>query len=101
MVGLAVVVLAGFVLLLWLVGHWFGRVLAFLGLMLPLGFVGYLIGAALQNNPVPHPEQFQLLGVIGMILGAAAAWPVSGVPIYIQRRRIVILPPSRNVTRSF
>ena len=101
MVWLAAVVMGGFVLLLWLVGHWFGRALAFLGLLFPLGLIGYLIGAALQNNPIPHPEQFQLLGVIGMVLGAVAAWPVSGVPIYIQRRRPVIIPPSRSVTRSF
>ncbi len=71
----------------WLRGHWFVRVLAFLGMVPVLGLVGFLVGAALQNNPVPHPEQFPFLGIIGMLSGIAAAWPLSGLPSRYHRAK--------------
>lgn len=87
MVWLAFGAFAALGLYFWLRGHWFVRVLVFPIFAVTLGFVGYLIGAALQNNPVPHPEQTQILGIIGMLAGLVAAWPVSGLPIRHRRRR--------------
>jgi hypothetical protein len=76
-------VLAAGVLWAWLAGHWFGRVLAFIVFAAVLAaIVGGLISGSLdQINP------------FGAIIGAVAAWFVSGIPIYCQRHK------ARSMTR--
>jgi hypothetical protein len=73
------VALACGLLYFWLVGHWFGRVLAFLVFAGLLGLGG---GMALADSHAAAP------GAFGAILGIALAWPVSGIPIYVRRAQI-------------
>jgi hypothetical protein len=74
------------VLYVWLAGHWFGRVVAFLAFLVPFGLVGFMIGVTLQQNAHPNPEAFPIFGIFTMLLGAYAAWPVSGLPAWYRQR---------------
>ncbi|MES2340031.1 MAG: hypothetical protein V4537_18205, partial [Pseudomonadota bacterium] len=58
----------------WLTGNPFGRVLAFLVLAVVLAAVGAVVAGDLE-----HPN------LIGLLIGVALAWPVSGIPIYVRR----------------
>jgi hypothetical protein len=86
--GLALAALvAGVVLLyVWLSGHWFARVLAFLVLVVPLSFLGSAYG-----------EPYHA-GLLGLILGGTAAWFLTGIPIYV-RRRVAFSAPSTQTQR--
>jgi hypothetical protein len=64
---------------LWLIGHWFARVLVFL----VLAAVGFIAGA---NVPTPSPAGSIICGLIG----AALAWPLASIPIYYWRRPIML-----------
>ena len=66
----------------WLIGHWFARVLVFLGLglLMALGGGNLLADTAKPPNPAS--------AIFGAILGGALAWPVSGIPIYYWRHKI-------------
>ena len=81
MVFLIGAALAAAVLYLWLRGHWFARVLVFLGLLLP----GVLVFA----TPAVWSGFSSMPGSIVpvWVLGGIAAWFVSGLPIYIRRWR--------------
>lgn len=59
------------VLFFWLTGHWFARVVAFLLFAGAFGFFGVLLTGMEHNN-----------GWLGLLLGIALAWPVSGIPVY-------------------
>jgi len=73
--GLALVLLY-----FWLLGHWFARVVMFLALAVAFGALGALFTGA--GGP---PAQNHAL--VGMLIGAALAWPVSSIPIYYLRSR--------------
>lgn len=62
----------------WLCGHWFARVVSFLLFAVLLGFIGACMTGML--GPQEHNN-----GWVGMLLGFAAAWPVSGIPVYVRR----------------
>jgi hypothetical protein len=63
----------------WLAGHWFARVVAFLAFATLFGFGG----AVLFANGMPGVTTAGIsLGAIG---GVVLAWPVAGIPTYIQR----------------
>lgn len=62
-------------LLLWLVGHRIGRVIAFLVLAPVLGL---LIGGL---TPIPAGQSYNWAG---LIVGIVLAFPASGIPIYYQ-----------------
>ena len=67
------------VLWLWLSGHWFGRVLAFL----TFGVVFAGIGGLLYYGAAGHPDP----GIVfGCIVGLAAAWPVASLPTWRAQR---------------
>jgi hypothetical protein len=80
--GLALVALAVGVVLLyyWLLGHWFARVLTFLALAVIMGMGLALLMASAANAGAAN-------GPFGLLLGAALAWPVSGIPAYYWRWR--------------
>lgn len=67
--------LAAGLLCLWLAGGWFGRVLAFVVLAIPLGLIvsTAVTGSLDQINPV------------ALLAGAVAAWFVGGIPAYVRR----------------
>lgn len=69
-------ILALVLLYFWLIGHWFARVVAFLVLAMLLGGAGWLVTGG-----------YGLLSMFGFLLGAALAWPVSGIPAYYYRGR--------------
>ncbi len=80
-------VIIGFLLALpllyfWLsADHWFARVVAFLLLSVVLGGIGaWIFGIA-----GPAETNYAWAGVL---LGIAAAWPVSGLPTYVHRHRV-------------
>lgn len=75
LIGLAV---AGVLLYFWLLAHWFARVICFLAFAAIFGLAGALWFASIN-----HDATF-----VGGILGAALAWPVSGIPIYYWRYRL-------------
>ena len=77
LIGLAAAVA---VLYVWLAGHWFGRVLAFLVLAVPLG-----AGGAMLFITTPAGADNPTGAVIGAILGVLAAWFVSSIPTYRSR----------------
>ena len=63
----------------WLVGNWFGRVVAFPLLAIIVGFVGaWVIGN------IGHSEK---ASIWGFFIGVALAWPISGIPGYVRRRQ--------------
>ncbi|HXA26118.1 MAG TPA: hypothetical protein VNW90_27875 [Acetobacteraceae bacterium] len=62
-------------LLLWLSGHRFGRVIAFL-VLAPV--MGLLIGGL---TPAPAGQNYNWLG---LVVGIVLAIPASGLPIYYQ-----------------
>ena len=66
----------------WLRGHWFVRVLAFLALALAFGFLGGMM-TGLDARPGSGDNHAWL----GILLGLAIAWPVSGIPLYARRWR--------------
>lgn len=76
MVVLIGLVLAGAVLYVWLRGHWFGRVLAF------LAFGGFLAfaGVAIRDG---NPDA--ILFVIG---GLAIGWVIASIPMWVRTSRI-------------
>lgn len=86
MLPLGAVALGLFLLFAWLAGHWFGRVVAFLVFLVPFGLVGYLTGAAIQYGAHPNSDAFPIYAVFTMLLGAYAAWPVSGLPARHRQR---------------
>lgn len=69
------------VLVFWLLGGWFARVLAFVALVVVLGGVGALTaGSAVgaQNH-----------GAWGFVIGVLLAWSISGIPVYYRRSKSV------------
>jgi len=68
----------------WLLGHWFARVVMFL----LLAVVGFIAGAALASAS-PNPPTFAL--VLFGLIGAALAWPLSGIPIYYWRHQFRLM----------
>lgn len=74
------IVLALGLLYFWLQGHWFARVVAFLLLAALFGLIGALLTGADGPPGTNH-------GWVGLLLGAALAWPVSGIPIYWHRHQ--------------
>lgn len=81
MVFLIVAAAAVPLLYFWLIGHWFGRVLAFLTFGAVLGFIGAMMFGADARPPAVN------IAWLGVLLGFALAWPVSGIPIYVRRHQ--------------
>lgn len=81
LIGLAV---AAALLYFWLIGHWFARVLVFLGLA-PTIFVVLLATS--------HYSETAAAGaiIIAGSLGLALAWPLAGLPVYYWRHRIKLM----------
>ena len=82
MVWLAFAASAAIALYLWLRGHWFARVLAFLGLI-PIGLtavaaLAYWVGII----------EFPGAPAAAWALGACLAWLVSGIPLYVKNGRV-------------
>jgi hypothetical protein len=73
-IGLA---LATFVLWLWLAGHWFGRVLAFL-----------LFGVVAAVVAIAAGDGKGVIVAVSGIFGLIAAWLLSGAPRYYYQERI-------------
>ena len=71
LIGIA---LACGVLFIWLTGHWFGRVLAFIVFAVLFGGLG---GMATAHGVDP------LVNILTIIGGIALGWPVSSIPIYV------------------
>lgn len=83
------VVVAGIALYLWLAGHWFGRVLAFI---LFSGVAGFVVG----NIPaLMGPSVF-----VGLIAGEVVAWFAAGIPQFVRRAKAAdeAFEPRRFVT---
>ena len=80
--------LAAALLYFWLLGHWFARVLVFLGLICTAVFVGFLFGAG-------NGAQFVTISVGGGVAG----WFVSGLPLYIWRHRFAQLQAAQQFRR--
>jgi hypothetical protein len=109
-------VLALVLLYHWLLGHWFARVVAFFPIAAVVGFVGWMVGMGLQPEPtaeqlrdaryhvaggysddaaVSHyarAHQSEGIPTLGAMGGIAAAWFISGVPIYWRRRQTPEVP---------
>lgn len=77
LIGLA---MSAALLYFWLLGHWFARVLVFLGLAGVSGFAGLIVGSTNSNAGA---------GVTIGLLGLGAAWVVAALPTFYWRRRIV------------
>lgn len=73
-------ILAIVVLWLWLVGHWFGRILAFIAFAIGLGAGGAVMGLAFAPGATGA-------GIGGAGLGLALAWPLASWPIWHQKTR--------------
>ncbi|HKP26531.1 MAG TPA: hypothetical protein VJV39_21865 [Dongiaceae bacterium] len=71
LIGLA---MGAALLYFWLIGHWFARVLVFLGLAGVAGFVGLIAG----HEPGP-------LGIIVGLSGIGLAWLVAEIPTFYWR----------------
>lgn len=69
-------VIAATVLWLWLSGHWFGRVLAFLAFGTVFGVFLFL---AFSDGKGGGP------GLLGFVCGQGIAWVLAGIPIWRQR----------------
>lgn len=74
LVGLA---FFAFALYAWLVGHWFGRVMAFVVLSILLGFAAFVLVAGQFH---PH-EGGELLGLLAAAGAVGVSWFLSGVPM--------------------
>lgn len=72
-------VLGAGVLWLWLSGHWFGRVLAFLA----FGALFAVIGGGVCYRAAPDGVGL----LLGGIAGIALAWPIASLPIWHAERR--------------
>jgi len=73
-------VLALVLLYYWLIGHWFARVVMFLTLATTFGALGALFTGA--GGPPAQNHAW-----VGLLIGAALAWPVSSIPIYWLRSK--------------
>lgn len=67
-------------LYVWLIGHWFGRVVAFLAFLVGFGLLGSIFGAQIAVS-IPGV-------VIGALSGALLAWFAAGIPTYCWRRAV-------------
>jgi len=67
----------------WLLGHWFARVVTLI-LFVPLFALG---GAALFGSIATTAQPPPGLVILGALIGAALAWPVSSIPIYWLRSK--------------
>lgn len=74
-------ILALVLLYFWLLGHWFARILTFLLLAAMFGVIGAMLTGMEKPPEASH-------GWVGLLLGAALAWPVAGIPIYYWRHEI-------------
>lgn len=75
LIGLAV---GAGLLYYWLIGHWFARVLMVPVFAIPLGLV---IGLAMVSGEHSGPHD----SLVGILIGCALAWPISGIPRYFHR----------------
>lgn len=66
---------------LWLAGHWFGRVLAFIGFAIALGAGGATFMLSIAPGSGPGGG-----GVYGFVLGVGLAWLLASWPIWHQRK---------------
>lgn len=73
-------VLAAVLLFVWLIGHWFARVLAFLLLGVVFGLSGAFMAGI--DGPPAHNH-----GIAGALLGLVLAWILSGIPKYVHAHR--------------
>ena len=80
MVVVVALVIGAFVLWLWLAGHWFGRVLAF------LSFSAVMVGLAALFMSSRTLETPVYLTVYALCI--AAAWLISTLPRRIQNARV-------------
>jgi uncharacterized membrane protein YfcA len=80
MVALVWVAAALAVLYFWLAGHWFARVLAFLGFVVVLGLVG--------GEVMTHAGGELPIVVFGVCVGAGLAWFIASLPTYYWRAKI-------------
>jgi hypothetical protein len=64
----------------WLVGHWFARVLVFLLICAAFFLLDCIVFAA------PGPG-WKLFAILLLPLAGVAAWGISGIPIYVHRKR--------------
>jgi hypothetical protein len=87
MIFLVAAAVAAGVLYLWLKGHWFGRVLAFLVLAVAFGLACGEV-AATFGMTVGNPKGY---AIVGMLAGGMLAWLVSGLPDYYYRRQIRLM----------
>ena len=72
----------GVLLYAWLVGHWFARILMILPCAVVVGVVLWL-----ATGLTPARTDKDAAAIIGWLGGVLAAWPVSGIPIYVRRNR--------------
>ena len=78
MIAIVCVLLGCVLLWAWLSGHWFARVLMFL----LLGIIGFVGGASAINYGLYDGHATAIVpGLLGGIVGAALAWPISSIPI--------------------
>jgi hypothetical protein len=80
----------------WLIGHWFARVVVFLLFAALFGMIGANLGShldiqiAISAAPTaPRVDPAPVMAIIGLLGGFALAWPVSGIPIYYWRARLI------------
>lgn len=66
------------ILYFWLIGNWFARVLAFLGL-----FAFFAIFVLIANDAPSAEHNF----LLGYLVAGGAAWIVSSLPTYYWRHR--------------
>lgn len=77
LIGLA---LACGVLYLWLLGHWFGRVLMFLLLAVVCGLAIGIAMPQLTEGATANPW--------GFLIGLVVAWPLASIPLYMRRNAL-------------
>jgi len=61
----------------WLIGHWFARVLVFLGLAGLSSFAGLIVGATSSNAAA---------GITIGLIGILVAWGLAAIPTFYWRR---------------
>ena len=76
--------IAGSIALLyfWLLGHWFARVLVFLGLLVCAAFTGLFVSS--RGDAVNA-------GVAVFIVGVVVAWLLASIPVIYWRKRLGII----------